>query len=48
MLSVFHILHQEQDPILTMVCEFILKGLVLMVPILLKAQGKVEQLQDQI
>jgi hypothetical protein len=48
MLSVFHILHQEHDPILTMVSEFILNGLVLKVIILLKAQGKVEQSEDQI
>ena len=48
MLSVFHILHQEHDHILTMVCEFILEVLVLIVPILLKAHGTVEQLEDQI
>ena len=48
MLSVFPIRHQEHDPILTMVCELILKGLVLMVLMLLKAQGKVEQLENQI
>ena len=44
MLSVFHILHQEHDHILTMVCEFILE----VVSILLKAHGTVEQLEDQI
>ena len=48
MLSVFHILYQEHDPILTMFCELILEVLVLIVLILLMAQRKVEQLKDQI
>ena len=48
MLSVFHILRQERDSVLKMFCELILEVLVLMVLILLMAQRKVEQLEDQI